>query len=137
MEDIKIYTSKNISELAIDKPPLDDGQIYIYVLLNYPQGNVKIGKTTNITQRHKSLQGSNGGGNRIVACYCSPATFITSMESTCHNHYEWCRIKGTEWFNGNKVAFRDVVEYIDGLFRTESYKRCNDLRKKIKEQNLY
>ena len=136
MEDIKIYTSKNINELAIDKPPLDDGQIYIYVLLNYPQGNVKIGKTTNIMQRQKSLQGSNGGGNCIVACYCSPATWIQSMENTCHNHFEWCRIKGTEWFKGDYVNFRDVVSYIDGLFKTESYHRCNELRKKIKEQGL-
>ena len=136
MEDIKIYTSKNINELAIDKPPLGDGQIYIYVLLNYPQGNVKIGKTTNIMQRHKSLQGSNSGGNCIVACYCSPATWIQSMETTCHNHFEWCRIKGTEWFKGENINFRDVVNYIDGLFKTESYHRCNELRKKIKEQGL-
>ena len=130
-KDIKIYTSRNIHELAVDKPPLEDGQIYIYVLLNDPSGNVKIGKTTNILQRHKSLSGSNGGGNRIVACYCSPPTWMQSMEGTCHNHYEWCRIKGTEWFDGKHLSFEEVVEYIDGLFHSESFQRCNDLRRKM------
>ena len=134
MENIKIYTNKNIHELPIDKPPLDDGQIYIYVLLNAPQGNVKIGKTTNMMKRHKSLQGSNGGGNRIVACYCSPATWLQSIECTCRNHYEWCRIKGTEWFSGDNVNFEDVVGYVDGLFHTKNYETCNELRKSMMEK---
>ena len=136
MENIKIYTSKNMNDLAIDKPPLDDGQIYVYVLLNAPQGNIKIGKTTNIEKRYKSLSGSNNGGNKIVACYCSPATYIAAMEKTCHNHYEWCRIKGTEWFNGDKVNFYEVVNYIDGLFKRPSYNECNELRRRILEQKL-
>ena len=130
-KEIKIYTNKNIHELAIDKPPLEDGQIYIYALLNFPSCNVKIGKTTNMQHRHQSLQGSNGGGNRIVACYCSPATWIQGMEKTCHNHYEWCRIQGTEWFSGDKVKFEEVVEYIDDLFHTNGYEICNELRKQL------
>lgn len=134
--DVKIYTSENIHEISIDKPPLQDGQIYIYVLLNAPQGNIKIGKTTNIQQRYKSLSGSNSGGNKIIACYCSPATYITSMENTCHNHYEWCRVSGTEWFDGNKISFNEVVEYIDELFKRPSYEKCNNLRKKLLMQKL-
>lgn len=133
MENIKIYTSENIQELSIDKPPLQEGQIYVYVLLNEPQGNIKIGKTINIQQRYKSLSGSNSGGNKIVACYCSPATYITGMEKTCHNHYEWCRIKGTEWFDGSKVSFEEVVEYVDSLFKKPSYNDCNELRRRIFE----
>ena len=133
-DNIKIYTNKNIQDLAQDKPPLEDGQIYIYVLLN-SQGNIKIGKTSNMQQRHRSLSGSNGGGNKIVACYCSPATWVISTERACHNHYEWCRIKGTEWFCHDSLKFDDVVRYVDGLFQTSSYKCCNELRKKLIEKS--
>jgi len=54
-----IYTKYNISLLK-SVPILEDGQMYIYVMLN-SNGNIKIGKTTNIIQRLKSLSGSNGG----------------------------------------------------------------------------
>ena len=123
-----IYNSKNIARLK-ELPILEDGQLYIYVMLNYPQGNIKIGQTTNIVQRLQSLSGSNGGGNHIIKLYVSPSTYVSSIEKTCHNHYDWYRIKGTEWFNGDKLNFDDVVEYVDGLFRTESFKICNELRK--------
>ena len=123
-----IYDSKNIIKLK-ELPVLEDGQIYVYVMLNYPQGNIKIGQTTNILQRLQSLSGSNGGGNRIVKLYVSPSTYVTSIEKTCHNHYDWYRIKGTEWFNGDKLIFDEVVEYVDDLFKTESYRTCNKLRK--------
>lgn len=131
---VKIYTKSNIQELKEDKPQLDDNQLYVYVLLNSPQGNIKIGKTTNIQQRHQSLQGSNGGGNKIIACYCSPATYMSSMEKICHAHYEWCRIQGTEWFDGSKITFQEVVEYVDGLFSSKDFENCNALRKTIIEE---
>ena len=127
-----IYTKENI-KLLREIPPLEDGQIYIYVMLNYPQKNVKIGKTTDIIQRLKSLSGSNGGGSKIIALYCSPPTWMQSIEGTCHNHYAWERISGTEWFDGTKVDFKEVVEYVDGLFHTESVRICNELRRKAIE----
>ena len=130
-EDIKIYTTCNMCELTSDKLPLQDGQIYIYVILNAPQGNIKIGKTTNIQKRLKSLSGSNSGGNEIIACYCSHPTWMHSMEKTCHNHYELYRIQGTEWFDGKKIKFDEVVEYVDGLFHSENFARCNELRRKL------
>ena len=123
-----IYNSKNIARLK-ELPILEDGQLYIYVMLNYPQGNIKIGQTTNIVQRLQSLSGSNGGGNHIIKLYVSPSTYISSIEKTCHNHYDWYRINGTEWFNGDKLNFDEVVKYVDSLFRTESFKICNELRK--------
>lgn len=112
---------------------LEDGQSYIYVIENYPAKNIKIGKTTNILQRYKSLSGSNGGGNRILRMYCSPATWVPTIEGTCHNHYHFARIPGTEWFDRNKVNFDEVVEYVNGLFYTKGYKTCNELRKKLIE----
>lgn len=69
-----VYDSKNISQLK-SAPVLEDGQVYIYALLNYPQGNIKIGKTTNIVQRLQSLSGSNGGSNKIIRLYHSPLLF--------------------------------------------------------------
>lgn len=127
-----IYTSKNIMQLK-ELPVLDNGSYYVYVMLNYPQGNIKIGITTNIVQRLQSLSGSNGGGNHIIKLYVSPSTYVSSIEKTCHNHYDWYRVKGTEWFNGDKLNFDEVVEYVDGLFRTESFKICNELRKEQAE----
>ena len=127
-----IYTQENINLLK-SVPILEDGQLYIYVILN-TLGNVKIGKTTNIMQRLQSLSGSNGGGSKISAVYVSPNTYLYSIEGTCHNHYHFARISGTEWFDGNKVDFKEVVEYVDGLFHTDSYKRCNELRKSITEK---
>lgn len=124
-----IYTKDNI-RLLKSIPVLDTGEIYIYVMLN-TLGNVKIGKTIDIVQRLKSLSGSNGGGSKISAIYCSPATWLQSMEETCHNHYHFARIKGTEWFDGNKVDFKEIVGYVDGLFHTDGYERCNELRKRI------
>lgn len=129
-----IYTKDNI-KLLRQIPVLDDGQIYIYVMLNYPQQNIKIGKTTDIVQRLKSLSGSNGGGSKIVALYCSPATWLQTMEESCHNHYHFARISGTEWFDGNKLDFKEVVNYVDGLFHLKSFETCNELRKKIIESN--
>lgn len=86
-----IYTKENI-KLLRQIPVLNDGRIYIYAMLNYPQGNIKIGKTTDIVQRLKSLSGSNGGSNKISMIYCSPPTWMQTMEETCHNHYHFARI---------------------------------------------
>ena len=95
-----IYTQENMNLLK-SIPVLEDGQLCIYVILN-TSGNVKIGKTTNIQQRLQSLSGSNGGGSKISAIYCSPSTWIQSIETTCHNHYHFARIQGTEWFSYRK-----------------------------------
>lgn len=124
-----IYTKEN-SRMLKKIPVLDDGQVYIYVILNSAK-NVKIGRTTNMMQRLKSLSGSNGGGNRIIACYCSPNTWMHSMEETCHNHYHFARITGTEWFDGTKVDFKEMVEYVDGLFHSKGFERCNEIRRKF------
>ena len=124
-----IYTRDNIKMLK-EISILEDEQIYLYVMLS-SNGNVKIGKTTNIIQRLKSLSGSNGYGEKITALYCSPPTCMQSMEGTCHNHYHFARIPGTEWFDGTKVYFNEVVEYVDGLFHSESFERCNELRRKV------
>lgn len=125
-----IYTAQNISALkSVDV--LEDGQIYIYVMLNYPQGNIKIGKTTNIQQRLMSLSGSNGGGNRIVKLYLSPTTWMDSIEHAFHNYYHKYRISGTEWFDGSKLNFNDVVEQVNSKFNSEEFKVCNKLRKQF------
>ena len=129
-----IYSQENIGLLK-SLPVLEDGQIYIYVILN-TSGKIKIGKTTNIQQRLQSLSGSNGGGSKISSVYCSPSTWLKSIEGTCHNYYHFARIQGTEWFNGEKIDFNEVVEYVDTLFYTDSYKRCNELRRKFVEKIL-
>lgn len=45
----------NVSD--IDLPSVDNGQLCIYVIEDYPQRNVKIGRTRNPKQRLASLSG--------------------------------------------------------------------------------
>ena len=108
---------------------LENGQLYIYVLLNLA-GNIKIGKTTNMAQRIQSLSGSNGGGETIVNWYCSPATWLYTIEKIAHEHFNYARLSG-EWFDGIKVSFDEAVEYVKSLFTSRDYERCNELRKRI------
>lgn len=111
----------------------DDNQVYIYVLQNYPQGNIKIGRTTNPIQRFRSLSGSNNGGNRILRVAISPMTYLYSLETTLHTHYDRNRIPNTEYFQ--KLEFEDVVKYIDELFSSPSYNKCNQIRKEFYIKN--
>ena len=128
-----IYDSKNVMELK-ELPILDDGTYYIYVMLNSPQENIKIGITTNILQRLQSLSGSNSGGNKIVKLAVSDPTYVASSEKAFHNHYDRYRIPNTEWFDGSKLKFEDVVDFIDKQFKLKSYEACNKLRKELYEK---
>lgn len=132
---MKIYTSKNISELK-NVPVLDDGQVYIYVMLNYPAKNIKIGQTTNIVQRLQSLSGSNGGGNKITTLAVSDSTYVINSEKAFHEKYARYRIEGTEWFDGSKLIFEEVVSEMENQFNTKSYEVCNKLRKKLTEKRI-
>ena len=111
----------------------DDNQVYIYVLQNYPQGNIKIGRTTNPIQRFRSLSGSNNGGNRILRVAISPMTYLYSLETTLHTHYDRNRIPNTEYFQ--KLEFEDVVKYVDELFSSPNYNKCNQIRKEFYIKN--
>ena len=130
---MKTYNSKNVMELK-ELPVLDNGTYYIYVMLNSPQENIKIGITTNILQRLQSLSGSNSGGNKIVKLAVSEPTYVASAEKAFHNHYDRYRIPNTEWFDGNKLKFEDVVDFIDKQFKLKSYETCNKLRKELYEK---
>ena len=113
-------------------PELSDGSIYIYVLLN-SAGSIKIGKTTNLNNRIQSLSGSNAAGEEIIDYYCSPATWLHSLEKIAHDHFGYARMSG-EWFDGIKVGFDEVVNYIKSLFESDDYEHCNELRRKIIEE---
>ena len=99
-----------------DIPELTDGMVYIYVLLN-SAGSIKIGKTTNLPNRIQSLSGSNAAGEKIVDYYCSSATWLHSLEKITHDHFDYARMSG-EWFNGIKVGFDEVVDYVKSLFES-------------------
>lgn len=111
----------------VDVPVLADGQLYIYVLENYPQKNIKIGQSTNMQQRLRALSGSNSGGNYITKIAISDATYLYTLERIAHQHFHQYRINGTEWFDG--VTFQDVVAYLDSLFASSEYRLCNGVRK--------
>lgn len=132
---MKIYNSKNIIELK-ELPILEDGSYYIYCMLNSPAHNIKIGITTNIVQRLQSLSGSNGGGNHIVKLAVSNPTFCASAEKAFHEKYARFRIEGTEWFDGSKLTFEEVISEIEHQFNTKSYEVCNKLRKELTEKRM-
>lgn len=122
-----MYLFEDIKD--VDFPVLDNGQFYIYVLLNEPQENIKIGRTSNIQQRLTSLSGSNGGGNKIVKIAISDSTYLYTLERIIHQHFIKFRIPGTEWFD--RLSFDQVVSYIDSLFQSHQYVHCNEVRKKF------
>lgn len=111
---------------------LDDGQVYIYILKN-SANSIKIGKTTNLQNRIQSLSGSNAAGEEIIDYYCSPVTWLHNIEKIAHEHFSYARMSG-EWFDGIKVGFDEVVTYVESLFNSSDYERCNELRKKIIEE---
>lgn len=118
----------------VNVPSLDEGQLYIYVLENAPQGNIKIGKSTNMQQRLRALSGSNSGGNHIVRIAVSDVTYLYTLEHIAHRKFDAYRIDGTEWFDGNFVSFDDTVSYIDSLFMRKEYNTCNETRKNFVER---
>ena len=132
---MKIYNSKNIIELK-ELPVLDNGSYYIYCMLNSPAHNIKIGITTNIVQRLQALSGSNGGGNKIIKLWLSDPTFVVNAEKAFHEKFTRYRIEGTEWFDGSKLTFEEVVTEMENQFNTKSYKACNRIRKELAEKKV-
>lgn len=112
----------------------DKSQFYLYVLEN-SQGNIKIGKSSNIKERIRSLSNSNSGGNKLIRVAISPPTYITFLERTLHEHYHTYRLDG-EWFDGHKISFEDIVEFIDTKIFNDGF-QARDLRyKKIVEDKI-
>lgn len=103
---------------------------YIYILQN-SANKIKIGRTTNFEQRLTSLSGSNGGGETIIDYYCSPPTYLHTLERVMHDKFAKYRIPNTEWFQG--VEFSEVVDELKNIINSEEYKRCNELREKLNE----
>ena len=114
---------------SVDVPVLSDGQLYIYVLENSPQGNIKIGRTSNLQQRLRALSGSNGGGNHIVKIAVSEPTYLYTLEHIAHSKFDKYRINGTEWFDGSHVGFVEAYSFVDELFSRDDYELCNRVRR--------
>lgn len=117
-------------------PILENEQVYIYAMLN-TCNKIKIGITKNIQQRYQSLCGSNSQGNEILKVYVTEATYLNNLEKMIHEHFNKFRLKKTEWFVSNKfgvLKFEEVIEYIEQLFSSADYKRCNEIRRKIYER---
>lgn len=112
-------------------PKLDDGEYYLYVLKNSPQGNIKIGRTKDIMTRLKSLSGSNTGGNILVKIAVSDPTYLYTLEGLLHLEFKNYRIPGTEWFTN--LDFSRVCDYINQLFSSSGYHVCNKVRKTFYE----
>lgn len=106
------------------------GTFYIYILENNA-GNIKIGATKNFDNRLTSLKGSNGGGNIITRVFCSPETYLYSLEISLHALYDRYRVRGTEWFKG--ISFEEAVAKLKELMMSDSYKLANEVRRQYNE----
>ena len=118
-------------------PVLEAPEKYVYILLN-TAGKVKVGISHNIQQRIQSLSGSNSQGNKIIKCYHSPATYLYTIEEIMHGRMDRCRLKNTEWFYyeedpTGEILYYSAIELLEKLFNSNSYERCNELRKKMLE----
>lgn len=120
----------NTGKQLKDFPVLETGEVYIYIIKN-TENRIKIGLTTNIQQRYQSLCGSNSQGIAITDVFVSEPTYLKSMETTMHNHFHRYRISGTEWFQNGEELYSEACEYLQSLFSSTSYARCNELRKKV------
>lgn len=121
-------TGRDIHEI----PVLSQEQLYVYIILN-EVGKVKVGVTHDLVQRMNNLGGSNSQGNHIVRCYCSPATYLNTIEGIMHNRMKDYRIKGTEWFyydedSSGGILYDSVIELMGKLFNSKDYVKCNILR---------
>ena len=133
---------KTIRMIAIDTPetvhPTKGEEYYGKEASEYTCNKIKIGITKNIQQRYQSLCGSNSQGNEIIKVYVSESTYLNNLEKMIHEHFGQFRLKKTEWFASNKfgtLKYEEVIKYIEQLFSSADYKRCNEVRKKINELN--
>ena len=126
MNRMKIYDKSNIYSLK-QLSPVPDTQLYLYVILN-SENRIKIGRTTNPLNRIISLSGSNTGGAKICKIACTEqSTYVLTLENALHSHYNYYRVKGTEWFE--RLDFDEVVEYINSLLSKPTFEMCENIRK--------
>lgn len=119
---VRIYDNIKMVNL----PKIEDIQYYIYAIEN-EMGYVKIGISQDITQRVRSLSGSNTGGNKIIRIAVSNPTYLKTLENTFHSMFNNYRIANTEWFKG--ITFDEVITKMNETFNSDDYFRCNELRK--------
>jgi hypothetical protein len=90
--------------------PLEDN--IVYFILN-TSGRVKIGFTSNLDQRFKSLVNSSGDDLTILYTYSPVNTSISELESKLHYRYAKYRVIG-EWFVIDPYQdFKVVCEQFD------------------------
>jgi hypothetical protein len=120
--DVRIYD--NIKMVSL--PKIEDIQYYIYAIEN-ELGYVKIGISQDITQRVRSLSGSNTGGNKIIRIAVSNPTYLKTLEGSFHCIFNKYRIANTEWFKG--ITFDEIITKMNETFNSDDYFRCNEMRK--------
>lgn len=107
----------------ITETPLTDNSYYLYVFENYPQKNIKIGKSRNPKQRMASLSGSNNGGNVISRVIIFPPTYIPFLERMIQNHFHRFRLGRTEYFSG--ITFEEALNFVTGVYDSNDYQTTN------------
>ena len=121
----------NVEELKTI-PECEDRQGYVYVIDNGE--HIKIGWSTNVYQRMISLSHSNTGGNEIKRIYLSPMSAIyNTLEYSMHQTFRDYRTVG-EWFTG--ISFEEVCSQLDDFCKSDSYIRCNEVRKQYNKKDI-
>lgn len=119
----------NLDELKNIKNFEDKLYGYVYVIDNGI--NVKIGCTSNLYNRMKSLSNSNSGGNVIKEIYYSPSSPIyRTIEKLMHEKFSKYNSVG-EWYKD--ISYKNVCNYLDALCNSPGFKRCSEERERFIE----
>ena len=100
---------------------------YVYVIDNGDA--IKIGKTSNLLKRMKSLMNSNSGGHILKQLFYSPANAIyDTLEQIMHEKFKKYRTTG-EWFTG--ISFEEVSAALNELCNSRDFEVCNLVREEF------
>jgi len=106
--------------------PLSDND-WVYVLYNPLSKQTKIGRTTNLSNRMRSLRSQSGIDYKLLIAIDLEAGYdenSKTLEGFLHNHYEDYRNIG-EWFTlslRDILAIRSLFWFIDGQYIKDNVK---------------
>ena len=132
------FTNNNINSIDKDKMP-DDYQDWVYILYNKLNNQCKIGRSTNLNNRIRSLRSASGiEYNLLLAINLETGWDYNSeaIEEFLHNHYKDRRNIG-EWFTlslRDLIALRTLFYYIDGIGIEDNFtESVKDLTQSVKK----
>lgn len=109
----------------VNLPISDEFKAYVYII-KFSSGNIKIGWSTNPSQRVKQLSNSNSGGFYPIDITISQQTIIADrLEQYLHNKFRQYRVSG-EFFSG--ISYEDIVNELNHILNDRQFFNCTRAR---------